>query len=182
MLVIVLGVTEAARSERIKDIVDIQGVRGNTLTGVGLVIGLAGTGDSTLPAQRILSNILKRSGLVFTPDQLKSGNIAMVMVTALLGPFAREGSQIDVDVSSMGDAKSLQGGVLLPTLLEGLDGQIYAVTQAAGVSIGGWTASGDNASITKNHQAVGAYPAELSWRGRRLPILWCRWEVTGLSY
>lgn len=158
MLVIVLGVTEAARSERIKDIVDIQGVRGNTLTGVGLVIGLAGTGDSTLPAQRILSNILKRSGLVFTPDQLKSGNIAMVMVTALLGPFAREGSQIDVDVSSMGDAKSLQGGVLLPTLLEGLDGQIYAVTQAAGVSIGGWTASGDNASITKNHQAVGRIP------------------------
>ncbi|HUV41362.1 MAG TPA: flagellar basal body P-ring protein FlgI [Sedimentisphaerales bacterium] len=158
LLVIVLGVTEAARSERIKDIVDIQGVRGNTLTGVGLVIGLAGTGDSTLPAQRILSNILKRSGLVFTPDQLKSGNIAMVMVTALLGPFAREGSQIDVDVSSMGDAKSLQGGVLLPTLLEGLDGQIYAVTQAAGVSIGGWTASGDNASITKNHQAVGRIP------------------------
>ncbi len=158
LLVIVLGMAEAARCQRIKDIVDIQGVRGNTLAGVGLVIGLAGTGDSTLPAQRILSNVLKRSGLVFTPDEVKSGNIAMVMVTAELGPFAREGSRIDVDVSSMGDAKSLQGGILLPTLLEGLDGQVYAVTQAAGVSLGGWTASGDNASITKNHQAVGRIP------------------------
>ena len=158
MLVMVLGVAQSARSERIKDIVDIQGVRSNTLTGIGLVIGLAATGDSTLPAQRILSNILKRSGLVFTTDQVKSGNIAMVMVTAQLGPFAREGSRIDVDVSSMGDAKSLQGGLLLPTLLEGLDGQVYAVTQAAGVSLGGWTATGDKASITKNHQAVGRIP------------------------
>jgi len=79
------------------------------------------------------------------------------MVTAELGPFAREGSQIDVDVSAVGDAKSLQGGMLLPTPLKGLDGQVYAVAQG-GVSIGGWTVEGDKASITKNHQTVGRIP------------------------
>jgi flagellar P-ring protein FlgI len=152
------GFVSSASAERIKDIVDIQGVRGNPLSGVGLVVGLSGTGDSTMPSQQILTNILRRSGLVLSPDQLKSGNIALVMVTAELGPFSREGSRIDVDVSSIGDAKSLQGGILMPTPLEGLDGQIYAVTLAAGVSLGGWTASGQQASITKNHQTVGRIP------------------------
>ena len=89
---------------------------------------------------------------------MKGGNIALVMVTAELGPFAREGSRIDVDVSSIGDAKSLQGGMLLATPLEGLDGQVYAVTMAAGVSLGGWTASGEQATITKNHQTAGRIP------------------------
>lgn len=152
------GFFSSASAERIKDIVDIQGVRGNPLSGVGLLVGLSGTGDSTMPSQQILTNILRRSGLVLSPDQLKSGNIALVMVTAELGPFSREGSRIDVDVSSIGDAKSLQGGILMPTPLEGLDGQVYAVTLAAGVSLGGWTASGQQASITKNHQTVGRIP------------------------
>ena len=150
---------EVGRCERIKDIVDIEGVRSNPLTGVGLVIGLAGTGDSTLPSQQMLTNVLRDSGLVFSPSDLTGGNIAIVMVTAELGPFARVGSRIDVDVSSIGDAKSLQGGRILPTPLEGLDGQVYAVTQAAGVSIGGWAATGGQASITKNHQTVGRIPA-----------------------
>ncbi len=157
-LIICALLAEVGRCERIKDIVDIQGIRGNPLTGLGLVIGLAGTGDSTLPSQQMLTNILRDSGLVLSPKDLSGGNIAIVMVTAELGPFARQGSLIDVDVSSVADAKSLQGGMLLATPLKGLDGQVYAVAQG-GVSIGGWTASGDKSSITKNHQTVGRIPA-----------------------
>jgi len=143
--------------ERIKDIVDIQGLRSNPLTGIGLVIGLAGTGDTTLLSRQMLTNILRDSGLVLNPTDLTGGNIAVVMVTAELGPFAREGSRIDVDASAIGDAKSLQGGKLLPTPLKGLDGQVYAIAEG-GISIGGWTAAGDKASITKNHQTVGRIP------------------------
>jgi len=143
--------------ERIKDIVDIQGLRSNSLTGVGLIIGLASTGDSTLLSRQMLTNMLRDSGLVLSPSDFTGGNIAVVWVTAELGPFAREGSRIDVDVSAIGDAKSLQGGKLLPTPLKGLDGQVYAIADG-GVSIGGWTAAGDKASITKNHQTVGRIP------------------------
>jgi flagellar P-ring protein precursor FlgI len=158
VIAVLLSLTGVGECERIKDIVDVQGIRSNPLTGVGLVIGLAGSGDSTLPSQQMLTNILRHSGLVFSPGDLTSNNIAIVIVTAQLGPFSREGSRIDVDVSSIGDAESLQGGMLLPTPLEGLDGQVYAVTQAAGISIGGWTVSGTKASITKNHQTVGRIP------------------------
>jgi flagellar P-ring protein precursor FlgI len=147
----------SGRGERIKDIVDIQGLRANPLSGVGLVIGLSGTGDSTVLSRQMLTNLLRDSGLVLRPADLTGGNIAVVWVTAELGPFAREGSRIDVDVSAIGDAKSLQGGKLLPTPLKGLDGQVYAVADG-GVSIGGWTATGDKASITKNHQTVGRIP------------------------
>ncbi len=157
LLAILLSMVGAGRSERIKDIVDIQGIRGNPLRGIGLIIGLSGTGDSTLLSRQILTNILRSSGLVLIPSDLTGGNIAVVMVTAELGPFAREGSRIDVDVSAIGDAKSLQGGMLLPTPLKGLDGQIYAIAQG-GVSIGGWSAAGDKATITKNHQTVGRVP------------------------
>ena len=97
------------------------------------------------------------SGLVFSPDDLTGGNIAIVMVTAELGPFAREGSRIDVDVSSIGDAKSLQGGTLYMTELFGADGEVYAVAQGM-VFIGGWEVAGQNASISKNHQTVGRIP------------------------
>jgi len=145
------------QSERIKDIVDIQGLRGNALSGVGLIVGLAGTGDTTLLSRQMLTNLLRDSGLVLNPSNLTGGNVAVVWVTAELGPFARQGSRIDVDVSAIGDAKSLQGGKLLPTPLKGLDGQVYAIADG-GVSIGGWTATGDKASITKNHQTVGRIP------------------------
>lgn len=157
LLVILLSLAGAARCERIKDIVDIQGIRSNPLRGTGLVIGLAGTGDTTTLSRQMLTNILRDSGLVITPANLTGGNIAVVMVTTELGPFAREGSRIDVDVSAIGDAKSLQGAMLLPTPLYGLDGQVYAVAQG-GVSIGGWAASGNQASVTKNHQTVGRIP------------------------
>ena len=128
------------RGERIKDIVDIQGLRGNPLTGIGIVIGLTGTGDSTLLSRQMLTNMLRNSGLVLSPTDLTGGNISVVCVTAELGPFSREGSRIDVDVSSIGDTKSLQGGRLLPTPLRGLDGRVYAVADG-GVSLGGWTAA-----------------------------------------
>jgi flagellar P-ring protein precursor FlgI len=153
----VLSLCGLGRGERIKDIADIQGVRGNPLSGVGLVIGLAGTGDTTLLSRQMLTNILRDSGLVLSPSDLTGGNIAVVMVTAELGPFDREGARIDVDVSALGDAKSLQGAMLLPTPLKGLDGQVYAVAQG-GVSIGGWSVSGQQASLSKNHQTVGRIP------------------------
>ncbi len=157
LLAILLGWSQAGQCERIKDIVDIQGIRGNPLSGVGLVIGLAGTGDATQTSRQMLTNILRDSGLVLSPKDLTGGNIAVVMVTAELGPFAREGSRADVDVSAIGDAKSLQGGMLLPTPLKGLDEQVYAVAQG-GISLGGWAAGGSEASISKNHQTVGRIP------------------------
>lgn len=163
LCVIVWCSIEPAQSERIKDIVDIQGIRSNPLTGEGVVIGLAGSGDSTLPSRQMITNIFRDSGLLFSPSDFSGGNIAVVMVTAELGPFAREGSRLDVSVSSVGDAESLQGGILLPTALKGLDGkgldgQVYAIAQGP-ISIGGWIASGDKASITKNHQTVGRIPS-----------------------
>lgn len=164
IIFIILLATQMAQCQRIKDIVDIQGIRGNPLTGIGIVVGLAGTGDSTLPAQQMLANILKAAGTVFSPTDFTGGNVALVAVTAELGPFARAGSEMTVTVSSMGDAKSLQGGRLLPTLLKGLngggllDGEVYAIAQG-GVSIAGWTAAGDKGSITKNHQAAGVATA-----------------------
>jgi flagellar P-ring protein precursor FlgI len=157
LLIILASAGQAARCERIKDIVDIQGVRGNPLYGIGLVMGLQNSGDSSLPSRQMLANIFRAAGLVFRPEDLSGKNVAVVMVTAELGPFDRIGARIDVDVSSIGDAKSLQGGMLLATPLKGLDGQVYAVVQS-GVSVGGWTAAGDQASITKNHQTVARVP------------------------
>jgi flagellar P-ring protein precursor FlgI len=157
LLITLLWPARSAHCERVKDIVDIQGIRGNPVSGVGLLIGLAGTGDTTQPSRQMLTNILRDSGIVISPKDLTGGNIALVMVTAELGPFAREGSRIDVDVSAIGDAKSLQGGMLLPTLLKGLDDQVYAIAQG-GVSLGGWAAGGNEAAISKNHQTVGRIP------------------------
>ncbi len=152
-----LGVAGVGRGERIKDIVEIQGVRSNPLTGIGLVTGLAGTGDKTLLSRQMLTNVLRDSGLVLSPSDLTGDNTAVVMVIAELGPFDREGMRIDVDLSALGDAKSLQGAMLLPTPLRGLDGQVYAVAQG-GVSIGGWSVSGNQATLSKNHQTVGRIP------------------------
>jgi flagellar P-ring protein precursor FlgI len=156
-LMILLVMPGPCRSERIKDIVDIQGVRSNPLSGIGLVTGLAGTGDTTQLSRQMLTNILRDSGLVLSPTGLAGGSIAVVMVTAELGPFDREGTRIDVDVATLSDAKSLQGGMLLPTPLKGLDGQVYAVAQG-GISLGGWSAGGAQAAMSKNHQTVGRIP------------------------
>jgi flagellar P-ring protein precursor FlgI len=154
----VLVWAELCQAERIKDIVDIGGVRSNSLSGVGLIMGLTKTGDSASPSRQMLTNILKQSGLVFKPAEMGQGSIAIVMVTAELGPFDRLGSRIDVLVSTIGDAASLQGGTLYPTPLTGLDGQVYAVAGGP-VSLGGFGASGQAASVTVNHLTVGRIPA-----------------------
>ena len=154
---LILTLASVGRAERIKDIVEIQGMRGNPLSGTGLVVGLAGTGDASPLSRQMLTNILRESGLVLAPNTLTGSNAAVVMVTTELGPFDREGMKIDVTVSAIGDAKSLQGGVLYPTPLKGLDGQVYAVAQG-GVSLGGWGASGNQASASSNHTTVGRIP------------------------
>ena len=151
-----LGISSAC-GERIKDIADIQGVRGNPILGYGLVVGLSGTGDSSTASQQALSSILGNMGLVIDPRNLSSENIASVVVTAQLPPFGRKGSTIDVAVSAFGDASSLQGGTLLMTPLLGADKQPYAVASGS-ITVGGFLASGQEASVTKNHTTVGRIP------------------------
>lgn len=152
----------AARlSRRIKDIAEIEGVRGNQLIGYGLVIGLNRTGDKVqqnLYARQTLQNLLQRMGIATAVDTLQPENIATVLVTATLPPFVRQGSKIDVTVSSIGDARSLQGGTLILTPLKGIDGQVYAVAQG-GVSIGGIAAGEQGNSVQINHPTVGRVPS-----------------------
>jgi flagellar P-ring protein precursor FlgI len=133
-----------AASVRIKDIVDVQGVRGNDLVGYGLVVGLNGTGDSlrSIPfTEESLINLLERLGVKIERAAVKAKNVAAVLVTATLPPFARTGSEIDVNVSAIGDAKSLLGGTLVLTPLLAADGNVYAVAQGT-VIAGGFEASG----------------------------------------
>ncbi len=146
-----------AEAARIKDIASIGGVRDNQLIGYGLVVGLAGTGDNIKNGftRETLANILIRQGLSMRDKDLKSNNIASVIITAKLPPFAKIGSKIDVEVSSIGDAKSLLGGTLLMTPLRGADNDIYAVAQGP-ITLGGFSASGAaGGGISKNHTTVG---------------------------
>jgi flagellar P-ring protein precursor FlgI len=150
--------TDIVHAARIKDIANIGGVRENQLIGYGLVVGLNGTGDDVKNGftKETLVNMLFRQGLVIPRDRdVKADNIAAVMVTAKLPPFVKGGTRIDVDVSSIGNAKSLLGGTLLMTSLRGADGEIYAVAQGA-VTIGGFSASGAaGGGVTKNHTTAG---------------------------
>jgi len=146
-----------APAARIKDIANIRGVRQNQLFGYGLVVGLDGTGDGnkSLFTVQSLSSMLERMGVTTHPDQLKVKNVAAVMITANLPPFARTGSRIDVLVSSIGDAKNLQGGTLLLTPLKGADGNVYAVAQGP-VSTGGFSyGKGTGTGVQKNFPTVG---------------------------
>ena len=149
---------DSIHAARIKDIASIGGVRDNQLIGYGLVVGLNGTGDDVKNGftKETLVNMLNRQGLVIpTSRDVKADNIAAVMITAKLPPFVKCGSRIDVDVSSIGNAKSLLGGTLLMTLLRGVDGEVYAVTQGA-ITIGGFSASGAaGGGVTKNHTTAG---------------------------
>jgi flagellar P-ring protein precursor FlgI len=149
----------SADAARIKDIASIGGIRDNQLVGYGLVVGLMNSGDSIKNGftKETLSNMLSRQGLAMRDKDLKSNNVAAVMVTAVLPPFAKTGAKLDVLVSSLGDAKSLLGGTLLMTPLRGADGEIYAVGQGA-VTIGGFLAGGNSNSgsaVGKNHTTVG---------------------------
>jgi flagellar P-ring protein precursor FlgI len=152
-------VSPGAAAVRIKDIARIDGVRKNQLIGYGLVVGLNGTGDGsgTEFTAQTAANMLERLGVSVNPGDIEVKNTAAVIVTADLLPFARAGQRIDVTVSSLGDAESLQGGILLLTPLRAADGQVYAVSQGA-VSIGGFGAEAGGASIQQNHPTAGRIP------------------------
>lgn len=141
----------AAAQSRIKDIADFEGVRDNLLVGYGLVVGLNGTGDGLNGAiftRESLIGMLERLGVNARDNSLNTANVAAVMVTAVLPPFARQGTRIDVNVSALGDASSLLGGTLLVTPLVGADGEIYAVAQGT-VAVGGFAVQGQAETIVK---------------------------------
>lgn len=148
-----------SHAERIKDIAVVHGVRSNQLYGYGLVVGLNSTGDSIQARFTLqsLAAMLGRMGVRIDPSQIQVRNVAAVMVTAELPPFARAGTHIDVVVSSVGNARSLQGGTLIFTPLKGADDNIYAVAQGP-LSVGGFEASSGGSSVTKNHPTVGRIP------------------------
>jgi flagellar P-ring protein precursor FlgI len=148
----------ALHASRLKDLTLVEGGRDNQLVGYGLVVGLAGDGDSNAIATlRSVANVLQRYGLTVNATDLKAKNVAAVMLTAEISAFLKPGARVDVNVASMGDAKSLQGGVLLQTPLVGADGRVYAVAQgpiAIGGFLGGAGGAG-GATVQKNHPTVG---------------------------
>ncbi|MEW6417043.1 MAG: flagellar basal body P-ring protein FlgI [Nitrospirota bacterium] len=145
------------RAERIKDIATFEGVRENQLIGYGLVVGLDGSGDKGLATMQSIANMLQRMGLTVEPNDIKAKNTASVMITSKLPPFPKPGTRIDALVSTLGDAKSLQGGTLLLTPLKGPDGKVYALAQGP-VSIGGFVGGGGGTTIQKNHPTTGKIP------------------------
>ncbi len=153
--------TAASAQHRLKELVSIEGVRENSLVGFGIVVGLAGTGDDARSpvVQKSLANLLNRLGVRIDPAEIKAKNVAAVVVTAELPAFARAGMNIDVTVSSMGAAKSLQGGTLVVTPLKGPDRAVYALAQGA-LSLGGFAVEGASGSTArKNHATVARIPA-----------------------
>lgn len=147
----------AAAPARIKDIVDVEGVRENQLVGYGLVVGLNGTGDSLNNSpftRQSLQSMLERLGVNTQGENVRTANVAAVMVTASLPPFAAQGSRMDVSIASLGNAKSLQGGTLLVTPLLGADGEVYAIAQGP-VAINGFRAEGESASIVSGVPTTG---------------------------
>lgn len=152
-------VTSAAATVRVKDLGKLQGWRENSLVGYGLVTGLAGTGDSpsSRATRQALSNVLSQFNLTVAPEQLQSRNVAVVMVSASLPSFAREGDNLDVTVTSAGDARSLVGGSLLLTPLKAPNGRTYALAQGP-LSVGGYRYDANGNVIQKNHPTVGSVP------------------------
>src|SRR5581483_8645235 len=157
MILALIVPVQAGATSRIKDLANIEGVRQNQLIGYGLVVGLNGTGDTlnNIPfTKQSLTAMLERLGVNIRGQTIRTGNVAAVMVTANLPAFGTQGTRIDVTVSAMGDAKSLQGGTLLVTPLLGADGNVYAVAQGS-LAIGGFQAEGDAAKITRGVPTVG---------------------------
>jgi flagellar P-ring protein precursor FlgI len=154
-----IAIPAAQSAVRLKELVTLEGVRDNQLMGYGLIVGLAGTGDrrQTVFSAQSLTNLLERMGLTVDPTTIQVKNTAAVMVTATLPPFAQAGSRIDVTVAALGDAPSLQGGILLMTGLKGPDAQVYAVAQGA-IILGGFLAGTGRNTATQNHPTVGRIP------------------------
>ncbi|MFC3937411.1 flagellar basal body P-ring protein FlgI [Acidovorax sp. SD340] len=163
LALVAAGLATPAQALRIKEVAAVQGVRSNQLTGYGLVVGLDGTGDQTtqMPyTTQAMSNYLQQMGISLPPgtaSQLQLKNVAAVIVTAQLPAFAQPGQQIDVNVSSMGNAKSLKGGTLIVTPLRGADGEIYALAQGNMV-VGGAGASAGGSKVQINHLSAGRIP------------------------
>jgi len=151
--------TTNVHAVRIKELASFEGVRENQLVGYGLVAGLNGTGDSDQARLQLQSvaSMLQRMGVTVNPDVIKLKNVAAVMVTATLPPFAKQGNQLDVIVSSLGDAKSIAGGTLIMTPLKGADSQVYAVAQGS-VLTNSFAFGGQAASAQKNHPTAGRIP------------------------
>lgn len=147
-------------SVRIKDLGKLQGWRENALMGTGIVTGLAGTGDSTTnrTTRQALSNAMAQFNLGINPDQIQSRNVAVVMVSAVLSPYSREGDTLDVTVSSVGDARSLVGGSLVMTPLKAANGRVYALAQGP-LSVGGYRYDANGNVVQKNHPTVGGIPS-----------------------
>lgn len=155
-----LAIPAEAKTTRIKDIVNFESVRDNQLIGYGLVVGLNGTGDSLNNSpftEQSLLAMLERLGVNVRGQNLNTGNVAAVMVTATLPPFTSQGSRIDVNISSLGDASNLQGGTLLVTPLMAADGEVYAVAQGS-VNVSGYAAGGQAAQVTQNIPTAARIP------------------------
>ena len=142
---------------RIKDVVDVEGARSNQLTGIGLVMGLAGTGDRSQMTTQMMRNLLQQHGITVDERAARSRNVAVVSLTAELPPYVRPGQTINLNVSTIGDARSLQGGILLQTPLRAADGQVYAVAQGP-VVVGGFEAAGAGATAVRNIPTAGRIP------------------------
>src|SRR5262245_61191243 len=155
------GLGAAAEAQvRVKDVVRLQGVRENSLYGYGVVMGLNGTGDRATSSPftpQTIANMLQRLGIAVPPLTLNNKNAAAVMVTAKLPPFIKPGMTLDVTMSSLGDATTLQGGTLLLTPLQGPDGRVYALAQGP-VSVGGISAGSGGDTVQKNHPTVARIP------------------------
>jgi flagellar P-ring protein FlgI len=159
LIIAVSLLAPALPAARLKDLVDVEGVRENQLIGYGLVVGLAGTGDrqQTIFSNQSLTNILERMGVSVSPTAIRVKNTAAVMVTATLPAFAQPGLRIDTTVAAIGDAANLQGGILILTSLRAADGQVYAVAQGPVVT-GGFSAGRGGSSQSVNHPTVGRAP------------------------
>ncbi len=160
-LLLLLGMPALAEGIRIKDLVEVDGVRGNDLVGYGLVVGLNGTGDGIRNSpftEEIMANFLERLGVNVAGEEYRPKNVAAVFVTATLPAFGRAGSRIDVTVSAIGDAKSLLGGTLVMTPLNGADGEIYAVAQGT-IIAGGISAEGDAGRVVQGVPTAGTIPS-----------------------
>ncbi|NVB79783.1 MAG: flagellar basal body P-ring protein FlgI [Kofleriaceae bacterium] len=157
---VVLALASTAHADRIKDLATIGGVRDNHLTGFGIVVGLDGTGDDSRSAmvRGALTKMLKKLGVTIDPKDVDAKNVAAVMITAELPPFAKPGMALDITVSSAGNAKSLSGGTLLATPLKGADARTWAIAQGS-LSVGGFVAEGGSGTkAKKNHTLVGILP------------------------
>ena len=158
--ILTLSLAAPAHAARIKDLVELEGARDNALVGMGIVVGLAGTGDesSSFMARRPLATLLGNLGTAISPADIRAKNVAIVLVTAKLPPFARPGSRLDVTVSSVGTAKNLAGGTLVATALKGLDKLTYAVAQGQ-LLVGGYEVESKSGSLArKNHVTVARIP------------------------